>query len=164
MTQNNLAIAYSDRINGSRADNLERAIGFYDANLTVYTFEDFPEKWAMTQNNLAADYSDRIMGEKPENIKKAIELYHNALTIRTREAFPQNHAQTLLNLGIAYRNVPDLQLAYNTFATAIETVEYLRSEIHSGDESKQKLAEEWNKLYLNMVEVCLKLKNYTAAI
>jgi len=26
-TQNNLAIAYSDRIKGSRADNLERAIG-----------------------------------------------------------------------------------------------------------------------------------------
>ena len=55
-TQNNLANAYGDRINGSRAENLERAIEFYQAALTVYTLEDFPEKWAMTQNNLAAAY------------------------------------------------------------------------------------------------------------
>ena len=53
-TQNNLAAAYSDRIHGSRAENLERAIEFYQAALTVYTLEDFPEKWAGTQNNLAA--------------------------------------------------------------------------------------------------------------
>jgi Tetratricopeptide repeat len=61
-TQNNLAIAYSDRINGSRADHLERAIGFYDAALTVLTCEDFPEKWAITQHHLANAYSNRING------------------------------------------------------------------------------------------------------
>ncbi|MEG3976081.1 tetratricopeptide repeat protein, partial [Microcoleus sp. herbarium8] len=36
-TQNNLANAYSDRINGSRAENLERAIEFFQAALTVRT-------------------------------------------------------------------------------------------------------------------------------
>jgi len=163
-TQNNLATAYSERINGSRADNLERAIGFYQATLTVSTLEDFPEQWAMTQNNLAIAYSDRIKGSQAQNLELAILCYRDTLSLYTREAFPQNHATILFNLGLAYRKVPDLQLAYNTFAAAIDTVEFLRGEIHSGDESKQKLAEEWNKLYRNMVEVCLKLKNYTEAI
>ena len=52
-TQNNLGIAYSYRIKGSRADNLEQAIEFYESALTVYTFEDFRKDWAGTQNNLA---------------------------------------------------------------------------------------------------------------
>jgi predicted enzyme related to lactoylglutathione lyase len=75
MTQNNLANAYSNRINGSRADNLERAIEFYQAALTVYTLEDFPEDWAMTQNNLANAYSNRINGSRADNLERAIEFY-----------------------------------------------------------------------------------------
>jgi hypothetical protein len=62
MAQINLAAAYKDRINGSRVQNLERAIGFYDAALTVLTCEDFPEKWAITQHHLANAYSNRING------------------------------------------------------------------------------------------------------
>ena len=45
-TQNNLAIAYSDRIKGSKADNLEAAIKAYEAALTVFTREAFPQDWA----------------------------------------------------------------------------------------------------------------------
>ena len=56
-TQYNLALAYSYRINGSRAENLEGAIELSQAALTVRTLEDFPEDWAMTQNNLALAYS-----------------------------------------------------------------------------------------------------------
>ncbi|MGB7708774.1 MAG: CHAT domain-containing protein [Microcoleus sp.] len=164
MTQNNLANAYSDKITGNRAENIDTAIACYQQALAVYTREDFPENWATTQNNLGEAYNDKITGNRAENIDRAIAFYTAALTVRTREAFPQNHAETLFNLGLAYREVPDLQRAYNTLAAAIETVEFLRGEIHSGDESKQKLAEEWNKLYRNMVEVCLKLKNYTEAI
>ena len=164
MTQNNLANAYNYRINGSRAENLERAIEFYQAALTVRTFEDFREKWAETQNNIGEAYRNRINGSRAQNLELAILCYRDALSIRTREAFPQNYTETLFNLGLAYRDVPDLQLAYNTFAAAIDTVESLRGEIHSGDESKQKLAEKYNIIYRNMVEVCLDLKNYTKAI
>ncbi|MEG4359112.1 CHAT domain-containing protein, partial [Microcoleus sp. Aus8_D1] len=164
MTQNNLAIAYRNRIRGEKAENIERAIASYTAALTVYSPEAFPEKWAMTQNNLANAYTYRIRGEKAQNIELAINCHKNALKIRAREAFPQNHAATLFNLGLTYREVPDLQLAYNTFSAAIDTVEFMRGEIHSGAQSKQKLAEEWNKLYRNIVEVCLEQKNYTAAI
>ncbi|MGB7710234.1 MAG: tetratricopeptide repeat protein [Microcoleus sp.] len=163
-TQNNLAAAYSDRINGSRADNLERAIEFYHAALTVLTPDDFPEDWAMNQNNLAIAYSDRINGSRADNLEKAIEFYHAALTIRTREDFPQDYTETLFNLGNLYRSNQQWQLAYDTYAPAIETVEFLRGQIQSGDETKQKLAEEWNQLYLGMVEVCIELQRYTEAV
>jgi len=163
-TQNNLANAYSKRIRGKKAENIELAIASYTAALQVHTREAFPEQSAMTQNNLGEAYRKRIRGERADNLKQAIAFYRNALEVRTHEAFPQSHAETLFNLGLAYREVPNLQLAHDTFADAINTVELLRGEIHSGDETKQKLAEEWNKLYRNMVEVCIELKNYTAAI
>jgi len=60
MTQNNLGIAYSDRIRGEKAENLEEAIACYREALKEYTRERFPQDWAMTQNNLGAAYSDRI--------------------------------------------------------------------------------------------------------
>jgi CHAT domain-containing protein len=164
MTQNNLGLAYSNRIMGEKVENIERAIEHYIAGLSVLTRESFPEYWANTQINLANAYRNRIRGDKADNLEKAIGFYTVALEVITRQAFPQNHAGTLLNLGLAYRDVPNLQLAYNTFADAINNVEILLGEIHSGDETKQKLAEEWNQLYQNMVEVCLKLKNYTEAI
>ena len=46
MTQNNLGIAYRNRIQGSRAENLEAAIKALEAALTVYTREAFPQDWA----------------------------------------------------------------------------------------------------------------------
>jgi hypothetical protein len=52
-TQYNLAIAYSERIRGERADNLELSIAAYTLALQVYTREAFPENWALTQKNLA---------------------------------------------------------------------------------------------------------------
>ena len=163
-TQNNLAIAYSNRIKGEKAENIENAIGFFEAALIFRTRKAFPEDWAITQNNLALAYSQRINGSPADNLKQAIELYGNALTIRTREAFPQNHAETLSNLGNLYRRNQQWQLAYDTYAPAIETVEILRGEIKSGDESKQKLAEEYNQIYLGMVKVCIELQRYTEAV
>ncbi|MEG3897976.1 MULTISPECIES: CHAT domain-containing protein [unclassified Microcoleus] len=163
-TQNNLGEAYPNRIRGEKAENIELAIASYTAALTVRTRDAFPEYWADTQNNLANAYCDRIRGEKAENIELAIALYRNALTIRTREAFPQRHTETLSNLGNFHRSNQQWQLAYDTYAAAIETVEFLRGEIQSGDETKQKLAEEWNQLYLGMVEVCIELQRYTEAV
>ena len=52
MTQNNLAIAYWDRIRGERADNLERAIAHCEQALTVRTREAFPAEYRGTQRNL----------------------------------------------------------------------------------------------------------------
>ncbi len=163
MTQNNLANAYWNRIKGFRAENLERAIKYFQAALTVYKNEDFPEQWAMTQNNLASAYWNKINGSRAENRSLAIRLYKEALTVRTRRAFPINHVETLWNLGKLYKEEQQWQNAYDTFAAAIDTVELLRRE-ESTDDNRQKLAEEWNRLYLGMVEVCIALELYAEAV
>ncbi len=164
-TQNNLGNAYSDRIRGEKAENLERAMEVYRASLTVYTREAFPVDWAMTQNNLGAAYKNRIRGEKAKNLERAIEAYRASLEIYTREAFPIDHTRSLYNLGRAYRKNSQLPEAYNTFNSAIETVESMRSEIIIGGEAdRQKLAEEYNRIYQSMVEVCLEMGHNTAAL
>ncbi|WP_392482750.1 tetratricopeptide repeat protein [Nostoc sp. C110] len=103
-TQNNLAIAYRERIKGDRADNIEKAIAAYTAALTVRTREALPIDWAMTQNDLAIAYSDRIKGDRAENIEKAIAALTAALTVYTQSALPQDWAATQNNLGLAYSN------------------------------------------------------------
>jgi CHAT domain-containing protein len=103
MTQNNLANAYSDRIRGDKAENLEKAISYYQEALKVRTFDDFPQHWAGTQNNLALAYSDRIRGDKAENLEMAIVTYNEALKVHTFDNFPQDWAMTQNNLAIAYR-------------------------------------------------------------
>ncbi|MBK4732539.1 CHAT domain-containing protein [Oxynema sp. CENA135] len=165
MTQNNLGTAYSDRIRGERGENLEEAIACYGEALHVYTRDAFPQQWAMTQNNLGNAYLYRIRGERGENLEAAIACYGEALQVRTRDAFPQNNAETLFNLGLAYREASQLHDAYDTFKEGIDTVEFIRSGIIEGGEAdRQKLAEEWNKLYRNTVEVCLELEQYAAAL
>ena len=163
-TQNNLAAAYSDRIRGERAENLEMAIACYQDALTVRTLNAFPVDWASTQNNLGNAYSNRIRGERTENLEMAIACFQHALKVRIFEAFPQNHAETLSNLGTVYKEAKQFDLAYTTFESAIATVESLREEIVSGEESKRKQAEHFNQAYSRMVEVCLKLSNITEAI
>jgi CHAT domain-containing protein len=165
MTQNNLGIAYYDRILGDKAQNIETAIAAFTQALSVLTKSAFPVEWAGTQNNLGLAYSDRILGNKAQNVEDAIAAFTQALSVLTKSAFPQNHATTfLLSLGILYQNAERFTEAYNTYKSAIATVESLRGEIVSGDESKRKQAEEWNKLYRRMVEVCLQLDNTIAAI
>ncbi|NEO41202.1 MAG: CHAT domain-containing protein [Moorea sp. SIOASIH] len=164
MTQNNLGIAYRDRIKGDKAQNIEEAITCYQKALRAYTFEAFPVDLSTTQNNLGIAYGNRIKGDKAQNIEDAIACYQQALKVTTFEAFTQSHAETLFNLGLAYKGSNQFTLAYSTLASAIATVESLREEIVSGQESKRKQAEEWNTLYISMVEVCLEFKNITEAI
>merc|ERR1712035_278830 len=61
-TQNDLGVAYSDRIRGDKAQNIEAAIAAYQQALLVYTQTDFPIDWAATQNNLGNAYRYRIRG------------------------------------------------------------------------------------------------------
>ena len=100
--QNNLGIAYWDRIREDKAENIEKAIACYELALEVRTRAAFPQDWAMTQNNLANAYKDRIREDKAENIEKAIACYELALLVYTRAAFPQQWAGTQNNLATAY--------------------------------------------------------------
>jgi tetratricopeptide (TPR) repeat protein len=163
-TQINLGNAYLDRIWEGRAENLEAGIGCYLAALEIFTREAFCQDWAGIQNNLGIAYHDRIRGEKAENLEAAIRCYLAALEVRTRQAFPQDHIATQFNLGLVYQYAQQFPNAYTAFAAAIDTLESLRANTVSGDEAKQKLAEEWNPLYQSMVEVCLELHDYGKAI
>ena len=100
--QNNLGIAYTNRIRGERAENIEEAIACCQAALEVLTREAFPQDWAMAQNNLANAYLDRIWGERAENIEEAIACCQAALQVYNRDVFPQEWAAVQHNLGSAY--------------------------------------------------------------
>jgi CHAT domain-containing protein/tetratricopeptide (TPR) repeat protein len=163
-TLNNLAAICKNRTAGNKADNLELAIKVLNLVLIAITREAFPQDWAQTQYNLAGAYYERIVGDKAENLELAIDAFNQALTVHTREAFPQEHTKILFGLGLTYWKAKYLQDAYNIFKDAIDTVDYLRGEIVSGDEAKQKLAEEWDKVYQNMVQVCLILGKHKEAI
>jgi CHAT domain-containing protein/tetratricopeptide (TPR) repeat protein len=102
MTQNNLANAYKNRIQGDRSENLEQAIAAYKLALQVYTREALPEQWATTQNNLANAYKSRIQGDRSENLEQAIHTYELALQVYTCESFPEEWAMTQNNLANAY--------------------------------------------------------------
>ncbi|WP_287627344.1 MULTISPECIES: CHAT domain-containing tetratricopeptide repeat protein [unclassified Microcystis] len=103
-SQNNLGIAYSDRIRGERADNLELAIAAYHLSLEVYTREAFPEQWATIQTNLGAAYQTRILGERADNLELAIAAYNLSLEVYIRDAFPYEWARSQNNLGNAYND------------------------------------------------------------
>ncbi|MDF2388159.1 CHAT domain-containing protein [Nostoc ellipsosporum NOK] len=129
--QNNLGLAYRNRILGERAENLEEAIAAFTAALEVRTRNAFPEQWAMTQNNLATVYSDRILGERANNIEMAIAASSAALEVYTRSAFPEKWAGTQNNLGNAYSDrilgeqTENIELAIAAFSSALEV--YTRS-------------------------------------
>ncbi|MEM1171480.1 MAG: tetratricopeptide repeat protein, partial [Cyanobacteria bacterium P01_H01_bin.35] len=100
--QNNLGIAYSNRIRGNKAENIEFAIAAFQQALQVRTQTDFPIDWAATQNNLGLAYWERIREDKAENIEFAIAAYQNALQVYTQTDFPIDWAMTQNNLGLAY--------------------------------------------------------------
>ncbi|MEH1840138.1 MAG: CHAT domain-containing tetratricopeptide repeat protein [Nostoc sp.] len=131
MMQNNLGIAYGNRIFGEGAENIELGIKAFSAALEVYTRSAFPEQWATTQNNLGVAYRDRILGERAENIELAIKAFSAALEVITRSAFPEQWAMTQNNLGGAYRKkilgerAENIELGIKAFSAALEV--YTRS-------------------------------------
>ncbi|MCT7973416.1 CHAT domain-containing protein [Laspinema olomoucense] len=162
--QNILGCIYTERILGDKSENWEKAIECYASVLTVCTRDSFPENWANTQHYLGNAYRKRSKGNKVENLKKGSVCYEAALGFYTRELFPEKYMIVLYNLGLIYQESGQLQLAYNTFTDAIETLEFLLGEIQFGDEAKRKIGEEGNRLFCSMIEVCIEVKNYTIAI
>jgi len=102
MTQNNLGLAYSNRIKGDRADNIEQAIAYYQKALKVYTVDAFSYEWARTQNNIGEAYRERIRGDKANNLELAIAAYNEALKVYTFDVFPYEWAIIQNNLAAAY--------------------------------------------------------------
>jgi tetratricopeptide (TPR) repeat protein len=124
--QNNLGIAYRNRITAEKAENIETAISSFQAALEVYTREAFPQQWGITLNNLGNAYRDRIRGENADNIEAAIFSFQAALEVYTREAFPQQWGITQNNLGNAYSDrikgekAENIETAISSFQAALE--------------------------------------------
>ena len=141
MTQNNLGNAYSDRIAGVRAQNIEEAIACFTAALEVCKHENYPEYWARTQNNLGSAYKNRIAGVRAENIEEAISCFRLALEIRTPTAYPLNCLTTGRNLGNIAFTAGFWKIALEGFDIAIQAVEKSRSWANSDEKRQQIIAE-----------------------
>ena len=117
-----------------RAENLERAIEFYEAALTVYTLEAFPLKNVQIWKNLGLTYLAKLDNI---NIKKLGD------TNQKKATFPS---------------------PYDTFKYAITQAENLRELIKSEDKIKQKHDLEWDRVYRRMVELCLNRESNQEAL
>ena len=87
---------------GNQTLNIEIAISGYKNSLTVFSFDNYSEDWALTQNNLGNAYVYRVEGTISENCEEAIKCYQAALKVYTRNANPEYWAMTQNNLGNAY--------------------------------------------------------------
>jgi tetratricopeptide (TPR) repeat protein len=143
-TQNNLAIAYSDRIKGDRAENLEVAIAYFTSSLEIRTKNNLPKEWAKTQTNLSAVYSERIHGDRAENLEVAINCLNLALKVITKDYLPKEWSAVQNNLAVVYRNrirgdrAENLEAAIAYFTSALEI------------RTKNNLPKEWARTLNNL--------------
>ncbi|MGD1716942.1 CHAT domain-containing protein [Dapis sp. BLCC M172] len=99
---NNLSFAYTERIYGNKAENLEKAISLGETALKIVTPHKDAFLWANLQNNLGGAYSYRIKGDKAENLEKTIQHFTLASEVFTREYNPFLWAGLKHNIGDAY--------------------------------------------------------------
>ncbi|WP_434221639.1 SAV_2336 N-terminal domain-related protein [Limnospira platensis CENA597] len=159
--------------------NLEKAIAAYDEAAGIRRRLGLDKDLSMTLTNLGnARRTQAEMGMDPgANLQSAIAAYDEAAAIQRHLGLARDLAKTLNNFGLAYQaqsrlagnsslqKQQALENAYRNFQGALEQVEYLRGEIGADSEGyKRNFNEEWNKVYLGMLEVCLELGRYQDAL
>ena len=151
----------------NKVENLETAIGFCSLSLEVRLRKTDFNRLAMTQSHLGLLYSMRVNGERTKNLEFAIQYFFTALEVYSYEAYPLKYAKNQYFMGITYQKADRIENAYTVLKKAINCIESIREEIIFGtgmEADKQKLAEEWNDLYQNMIKVCLELEKPVEAI
>ena len=103
-TMMNLATAYSNRIRGDRAENIEQAIAAYQQSLTVRTQTAMPVEWAHHHDEPGDRLLQRIRGDRAENIEQAIVAYQQCLTVMTQSALPVDGQTSHESTWAAYSN------------------------------------------------------------
>ncbi|MEG3970780.1 CHAT domain-containing protein [Microcoleus sp. T2B6] len=160
-----LGRAFCEHLKGEKNRNLKSAIACYQNAGEVYTRQAYPNRWAMLQIYLGRAYSQLTEAENLSHMESAIGCYQNATQVYTRETYPHRWAEILFYLGQAYRVRGDLLRAYGVFTAAVDTVEFLRSEVgvdtvdfgEQTSTAKVKLTRTWAGLYKCLVQVCLEL-------
>lgn len=101
-TAANMAIAYLNRINDERTDNIERSIALQEEALVLLTKEQSSQQASINLllMNLATTYMKRLDGSRSDNIEIAIKLYKQ--TERAVEDFDQGvHGADVQRMNLA---------------------------------------------------------------
>lgn len=99
--QQRLAAIYTDRIEGDRVENMQRAQESIILSLGVFRREFSPFDWAEAQA-LLGDVFLRTLGKMHESVEEAITCYQASLDIFTLIAYPIQWAARQSNLCHAY--------------------------------------------------------------
>jgi tetratricopeptide (TPR) repeat protein len=73
MLQHNLGLAYFDRIQGERWENLQKSIECFNKSLEVFTQDKFPKKWQINQEDLSQSLETYEV-EKQNSIRDIFEI------------------------------------------------------------------------------------------
>jgi uncharacterized protein YjbI with pentapeptide repeats len=117
MLQRNLGLAYQNRRQGDRKENLERSIECFNKSLAIFTQNDFPDKWKINYHDLdnskdllKEDLAKDICFRQISNRKlKGVDLSH----IYVKDQPKRSHAPypEYPSLGSAYLMGADLRQA-----------------------------------------------------
>jgi len=105
----------------------EQAEAYYRESLEIYTFETYPERWAVVQNSLGSLYMSRAVRGEPAAFAPAQSAFERALGVFTLEANPANHHLALSNLGSLYFNTGRWTEALEILERAVQVSEQIQS-------------------------------------
>ena len=119
--QAHLSRAFSDRISGDQAENLERAIEHCTEAIEALTPES--SEWPKVMNNLGQLYRDRRLGDPDQNFIQAIASFEAALRVWTPDSHPYEWAKSQNSLGLTYlrhprRDAQTIESAIDAFESA----------------------------------------------
>lgn len=102
--QNDLGVAYFDRLVGDPSENINKAFLCYVRALRVRTRKALPYLWAQTKHNqgLAFRTLAKLTNNYSSTMDASIRCFRNALKFRTQEKFPIDWAKTTYNLAFSY--------------------------------------------------------------
>jgi tetratricopeptide (TPR) repeat protein len=84
MLQHNLGLAYFNRVQGDRRENLERSIECFNKSLEIYTRNEFPEKWKINQDDLEKSQQSIELSPEQKETKHLSKSKNNKSTRERR--------------------------------------------------------------------------------
>ena len=116
-----LGSIYRQRIAGDKAENLEEAIRYHEAALTVITPELSPQGWARQQLNLGNAYAERLLGDRGDNLRRSASYLRSAADLLGPSVLLQ-WTDALTSLALTYEDLA----AYGEPGALRQAVECLR--------------------------------------
>ncbi len=166
VTQHQLGMLYWQRsLYEKKPEYLAQAIEYFESELEVLDKEKFPDDRGRAEGALANAYTQLYLKiGRAKNWEKARTHAYNHLAIFQKNISPRDYVEGLSAISGVYLAARRWNDAYEKLKEAINCIEDLRSITIAGDEAKQKLAEKHSGHYVQMVQVCLELNNYTTAL